>query len=99
ILLSFRFSALLPQKGCGGLMVRRRLRSRRVRGSKPDSTEDPPCLRACCALNYTYGANVLQLGCCGRLEKGLQLRRPPRDQNYEICSKLALALLQNGTLI
>ncbi|GBN31246.1 hypothetical protein AVEN_189276-1, partial [Araneus ventricosus] len=28
--------------GRGGLVVRSRLRGRRVLGSKPDSTEDPP---------------------------------------------------------
>ncbi|GBO21894.1 hypothetical protein AVEN_61680-1 [Araneus ventricosus] len=30
--------------GRGGLVVRSRPRDRRVAGSKPDSTEDPPCM-------------------------------------------------------
>ncbi|GBO24103.1 hypothetical protein AVEN_213340-1 [Araneus ventricosus] len=30
--------------GCSGLVARPRLRDRRVAGSKPDSTEDPPCM-------------------------------------------------------
>ncbi|GBN30939.1 hypothetical protein AVEN_32679-1 [Araneus ventricosus] len=32
-------------------MVRTRLRSQRVPASKPDSTEDPPYICACCAKN------------------------------------------------
>ncbi|GBN58246.1 hypothetical protein AVEN_144231-1 [Araneus ventricosus] len=31
-------------RGRGGLVVRSRLWGRRVPGSKPDSTEDPPCI-------------------------------------------------------
>ncbi|GBM86926.1 hypothetical protein AVEN_132317-1, partial [Araneus ventricosus] len=31
--------------GRGGLVVRSRPRDRRVAGLKPDSTEDPPCMR------------------------------------------------------
>ncbi|GBM55569.1 hypothetical protein AVEN_74528-1 [Araneus ventricosus] len=30
--------------GRGGLVVRFRLKDQRVPGSKPDSTEDPPCM-------------------------------------------------------
>ncbi|GBM32297.1 hypothetical protein AVEN_71554-1 [Araneus ventricosus] len=37
---------------CGGLAVRSRLRGRRFRGSKPDSTEGLPCMWDCCTLNY-----------------------------------------------
>ncbi|GBM11712.1 hypothetical protein AVEN_75661-1 [Araneus ventricosus] len=32
------------QQGRGGLVVKSRLWGRRVPGSKPDSTEDPPCM-------------------------------------------------------
>ncbi|GBN21770.1 hypothetical protein AVEN_155632-1 [Araneus ventricosus] len=35
------------KKGRGGLVVGYRLRGRRVPGSKPDFTKDPPCMRAC----------------------------------------------------
>ncbi|GBN65935.1 hypothetical protein AVEN_3720-1, partial [Araneus ventricosus] len=31
-------------EGCGGVVVRSRLWGRRAPGSKPDSTEDPPCM-------------------------------------------------------
>ncbi|GBL90798.1 hypothetical protein AVEN_269081-1 [Araneus ventricosus] len=34
----------LSVRGRGGLVVRSRLWDRRVPGSKPDSTEDPPCM-------------------------------------------------------
>ncbi|GBL78362.1 hypothetical protein AVEN_42883-1 [Araneus ventricosus] len=37
----------------GDLTVRPRLLNQRVSGPKPDSTEDPSCKRACCALNLT----------------------------------------------
>ncbi|GBM02425.1 hypothetical protein AVEN_76477-1 [Araneus ventricosus] len=37
------FPSKLPG-GRGGLVVRSRLWGRRVPGSKPDSTEDPPCM-------------------------------------------------------
>ncbi|GBL74872.1 hypothetical protein AVEN_243715-1 [Araneus ventricosus] len=35
----------MPQRGRGGLEVRSRPWGQRVPGSKPDSTEDPPCVR------------------------------------------------------
>ncbi|GBN26834.1 hypothetical protein AVEN_249248-1 [Araneus ventricosus] len=39
------FYGILPlEEGRGGLVVRSRPRDRRVAGSKPDSTEDPPCM-------------------------------------------------------
>ncbi|GBM55200.1 hypothetical protein AVEN_182151-1 [Araneus ventricosus] len=34
----------VPGVGRGGLVVRPRLWGRRAPGSKPDSTEDPPCM-------------------------------------------------------
>ncbi|GBO16414.1 hypothetical protein AVEN_117026-1, partial [Araneus ventricosus] len=40
-------------KTSGGLMVGSQLRSRRATGSKPDSTENPPCMWAQGALNLT----------------------------------------------
>ncbi|GBM47448.1 hypothetical protein AVEN_6131-1 [Araneus ventricosus] len=36
--------SLKRTSGRGGLVVRSRLWGRRVPGSKPDSTEDPPCM-------------------------------------------------------
>ncbi|GBM70974.1 hypothetical protein AVEN_102910-1 [Araneus ventricosus] len=39
-------------KSSGSLVVRGRLRGRRAPSSKPDSTEDPPCLWACCEINH-----------------------------------------------
>ncbi|GBN48991.1 hypothetical protein AVEN_173216-1 [Araneus ventricosus] len=38
----------------GVLVVRSRLRSRRVPGSKPDFTGDPPCLWTQCKLNMAW---------------------------------------------
>ncbi|GBM92867.1 hypothetical protein AVEN_200099-1, partial [Araneus ventricosus] len=35
---------LLHSRGPSGLVVRSRPRDRKVAGSKPDSTEDPPCM-------------------------------------------------------
>ncbi|GBN39258.1 hypothetical protein AVEN_38941-1 [Araneus ventricosus] len=46
----------------GGQVVRSRLRSRRVTGSKADSTEDPPCFMACGALNHTLGSKLPPAG-------------------------------------
>ncbi|GBL95494.1 hypothetical protein AVEN_54103-1 [Araneus ventricosus] len=40
-------------EGSGALVIRSRLRVRRARGSMPDSTEEPPCMRAWCTLNLT----------------------------------------------
>ncbi|GBM71419.1 hypothetical protein AVEN_185725-1 [Araneus ventricosus] len=37
--------------GCGGLVVRSRPQGRKVPGSKPDSTEEPPRKRVWCTLN------------------------------------------------
>ncbi|GBN26531.1 hypothetical protein AVEN_40262-1 [Araneus ventricosus] len=43
---------------------------RRVPGSKPDSSEGPPCKRVWCTLNPS-GPNLLWLVCCGSLERGV----------------------------
>ncbi|GBO08376.1 hypothetical protein AVEN_192485-1 [Araneus ventricosus] len=83
--------------------VSSRLWGRRVRGSKPDSTEDPPCMgpiaRQIISTGQTssrwHGVEVWR-GVC-------HLRRHPRHltvvQDDEIRPKIALALLQNGMLI
>ncbi|GBO29495.1 hypothetical protein AVEN_14493-1 [Araneus ventricosus] len=80
-------------EGRGGLVVRSRFWGRRVPGSKPDSTEDPACKGACCT------PNVLPL--VGRLERECQLmcRHLTVVQICEVRPKIALVLLQNGTLI
>ncbi|GBM96905.1 hypothetical protein AVEN_99098-1 [Araneus ventricosus] len=39
-----KIALVLLQKGRGGLVVGSRPRDQRVAGSKPDSTEDPPCM-------------------------------------------------------
>ncbi|GBM89339.1 hypothetical protein AVEN_175783-1 [Araneus ventricosus] len=57
---------LFDLRGPGDLVVRSRLRGRRAPGSKPYSTEDRPCMRACCTLNR--GPNFLPLVWCGSLE-------------------------------
>ncbi|GBO12034.1 hypothetical protein AVEN_241308-1 [Araneus ventricosus] len=38
------FKAEIQMPGFGGLVARSRLWGRRAPGSKPDSTEDPPCM-------------------------------------------------------
>ncbi|GBN15628.1 hypothetical protein AVEN_51242-1 [Araneus ventricosus] len=90
-------------KGRSGLVVKSRLWGRRVPGSKLDSTEDPPCIWACCTLNLTLWPNVLPLVWCGSLERGCKVRCRPRHltwvQNDEVLPKIVLLLLQNETLI
>ncbi|GBL85469.1 hypothetical protein AVEN_34643-1 [Araneus ventricosus] len=87
----------------GGLMVRSRLRCRRVKSSKPDSTEYPPRMGPLAGQIIRRGPNDLPLQWCGSLERGCQLRFRPRHltvvQNYEVHPKIALVLLQNLTLI
>ncbi|GBM06167.1 hypothetical protein AVEN_99512-1 [Araneus ventricosus] len=84
-------------------MVRPRLRSRRVPGCKPDSTEDPPVwgllqVKSCAEVKHPPVGVMSKLGKCGA-----KLRCRPRHltavQNYEVRSKIALVLLQNGSLI
>ncbi|GBN93735.1 hypothetical protein AVEN_145381-1 [Araneus ventricosus] len=55
-------------RGRGGLIVRPRPRRRRVPGSKPDSTEEPPCKRFWCTLNPS-GPNTLSLVWYGSLDR------------------------------
>ncbi|GBM53949.1 hypothetical protein AVEN_79921-1 [Araneus ventricosus] len=89
------FSLLL---GPGDLVVRSQLWGWRTPSSK--STEDPPCMRACCTLNNTWESNVLPLVWCGA---ECQIRCRPRHltevQNYEVRPKIVIELLLNGTLI
>ncbi|GBN01439.1 hypothetical protein AVEN_62973-1 [Araneus ventricosus] len=49
-----------PFEGGSGLIAKCRLWGHMLPGSKPDSTEDKPCL-ACCTLNHTQWPNVLPL--------------------------------------
>ncbi|GBM84166.1 hypothetical protein AVEN_256620-1 [Araneus ventricosus] len=48
----FKIPTVFPE---GGLAVRSQLQDRRVPSSKPDSTEDPSGMLACCTLNQTLG--------------------------------------------
>ncbi|GBN90589.1 hypothetical protein AVEN_180277-1 [Araneus ventricosus] len=84
----------------GVLVVRSRPRGERIPGSKPDSTEEPQCKRVWLKLNPS-GPNVLPLVWCGSLERGCKLRCRPRHlttvQNYEVCPKIPLVLIQNAT--
>ncbi|GBM33514.1 hypothetical protein AVEN_273010-1 [Araneus ventricosus] len=52
-------------RGRCGLVIRSRPRCRRVPGSKPDSTEGPPCKRVWCTLNPS-GPNVPRW--CGAIQ-------------------------------
>ncbi|GBM26539.1 hypothetical protein AVEN_245264-1 [Araneus ventricosus] len=75
-------------------------RDRRVKGSKPESTEHPLCMCACGTLNHAPAPKVLPLVGRGSLEKGCQLRCRtrylPAVQNYEVRPQKALVLLQKG---
>ncbi|GBN59056.1 hypothetical protein AVEN_33569-1 [Araneus ventricosus] len=68
--------------GCGDLVVRSRLRKRRAPGSKPDSTEDPPCFQAKYDFGQTSfrecGAEVWR----GSASSGVVLVIRPRSQHY-----------------
>ncbi|GBL66658.1 hypothetical protein AVEN_202084-1 [Araneus ventricosus] len=89
--------------GRGGVVVRSQPRGRRPPGSKPYSTEDLPCMWACCTLKNTYEAKRPVAGVVRHLKRGCQLRRRPRHltvvQNSEVHPKITLVLLQNETLI
>ncbi|GBM28137.1 hypothetical protein AVEN_224194-1 [Araneus ventricosus] len=90
-------------RGRGGLVVRSRPWGRRAPGSRPDSTEDPPCMGP--AARYIIRSGQTSSRWCGVEVRrgGCQLRCRPRHltevQNYEVRPKIALVLLQNGTLI
>ncbi|GBM11372.1 hypothetical protein AVEN_13594-1 [Araneus ventricosus] len=83
--------------GRGGLVARPRPRDWRVPGSISDFAEDPPCM-----ASYVV-AKRLRTGAVRKFGEGRQLRRRHRHltsvQNHEVRPKIALALLQNGTLI
>ncbi|GBM93021.1 hypothetical protein AVEN_219835-1 [Araneus ventricosus] len=70
-------------------------------GSKPDSTEDP-----CMGLLHTQSYVVAKrppVGVAWKFGEGVPAQCRPRHltvfQNYEVRPKVALVLLQNGTLI
>ncbi|GBN54413.1 hypothetical protein AVEN_237414-1 [Araneus ventricosus] len=83
---------LLLLEDHGDLAVRSRLRSRRVPGSKPDSTEDglgaPKIIR--------MGPNVNPLVWC---QLRLRFRHLTAAQNEEVRPKTALVFLQNKKLM
>ncbi|GBO08880.1 hypothetical protein AVEN_140990-1 [Araneus ventricosus] len=87
--------------GRGGLVARSRLWGRRVPGSKPDSTEDPSCIGP---TAFTRSGQTSSRWCGAEAWRGgcqLRCRPCPRTavQNYEVRPKIALALLQNETLL
>ncbi|GBN89322.1 hypothetical protein AVEN_94673-1 [Araneus ventricosus] len=69
-------------EGLGGLVVRPRPLGRRAPGPKPDSTEDPPCMRP--AARQLIRSQTSSRWC--GMERGCQLRCRPRHltvaQNY-----------------
>ncbi|GBM43919.1 hypothetical protein AVEN_125111-1 [Araneus ventricosus] len=54
-----------------------RLRVRNVPGTKPESTEIPPCMWACFSLTGRSGSNVLLLVWWGSVKRGCQVTRRP----------------------
>ncbi|GBM26084.1 hypothetical protein AVEN_12845-1 [Araneus ventricosus] len=83
-------------------MVRSQLRSRRVLGTKSDSIEGPPCMWACCKLNHTQRVKRPPAGVMRKLGGGMsdQVSSTVSDLGSKLRgpSKIALVLLQNGTL-
>ncbi|GBM29719.1 hypothetical protein AVEN_156905-1 [Araneus ventricosus] len=63
--------------GHGDLVVRSRLRGQKGQGWKPDSTEDPPSMRACCTQIIRRKPNILLPVWYGCLE-----RRMPAQNSY-----------------
>ncbi|GBM22059.1 hypothetical protein AVEN_137369-1 [Araneus ventricosus] len=78
-------------------------RSRRIPGSKSDSTENPSCIGPVACEILRRVSNILPMVWCGSLERWCQPRFRRRHlitvRNSEIRPKIALVLLRNGTLI
>ncbi|GBN37372.1 hypothetical protein AVEN_102409-1 [Araneus ventricosus] len=81
-------------RGRDGPVVRSRVR--RVQCSKPDRTEDPPCMGPVARQIIRRGTKVLPLVWRGSLERG---RHPTAAQNYDVSPNIALEWLENLTLI
>ncbi|GBL93895.1 hypothetical protein AVEN_153652-1 [Araneus ventricosus] len=81
------------------LMVRFRPWGRRFQVRNPTPLKNRR--RAGLVHAKSVEANALQPAWRGSLERGCQLRCRPRHliaiQNYEVCPKIALVLIQNGT--
>ncbi|GBO29992.1 hypothetical protein AVEN_57528-1 [Araneus ventricosus] len=90
-------------RGPGNLVVRCWPQSRRVPGSKPDSTEDLPCILACCALNHTQRVKLPPAVVAEKFGEGVPAQVPPRyltaARSDEVRRKIALVLRPNKTLI
>ncbi|GBL93661.1 hypothetical protein AVEN_25649-1 [Araneus ventricosus] len=88
---SSRMEHLHSYWGRGGLMVRSRFQGGRAGDSKPDSTEDLQCMRACCTLNQTQWVKCPSLVWCTSLESGCQhmcrRRHLTAVQKYEVSPK------------
>ncbi|GBM57579.1 hypothetical protein AVEN_85446-1 [Araneus ventricosus] len=83
----------------GVLVVRSRFRGRRVPGSKPDSTEDPSCMWACCVINHTQGVKrTSRWRGAEDLRRGMPAQMSSSSSNggskCEVGPKIALELLQ-----
>ncbi|GBO18871.1 hypothetical protein AVEN_164753-1 [Araneus ventricosus] len=90
-------------RGRGGLVVRCRLRDRRVPGSKPDSTKDPPCMWTRCMCNHTYGVKSPPADAMRKFGEGApaQVSSSSSDcgSKYKVRPKIVLVSLQNGPFI
>ncbi|GBL93699.1 hypothetical protein AVEN_166746-1 [Araneus ventricosus] len=99
---SSRYNFLpIEVQGRGDLVVRSRPRGPEGRRFETRLHRRSAVYGACCTLNLTQCPNALPLR--GSLERGCQLRRRPRHltaaQNFDVRPRIALVLLQNGTLI
>ncbi|GBM00618.1 hypothetical protein AVEN_134482-1 [Araneus ventricosus] len=61
-------------QGPGGLVVRSRFQGRRVADSKPDSTEDPPCMGPVARVKSYVVAKRSPAGVVRKFGEGVQVQ-------------------------
>ncbi|GBM68364.1 hypothetical protein AVEN_198816-1 [Araneus ventricosus] len=74
------------------------LQGQRVPGSKPDFTDDPWCMWANCMLNLMLWVKHLEKVWRGACQLWCHPCYLTMVHNYEVHAKIALLLIQNGTL-
>ncbi|GBN96818.1 hypothetical protein AVEN_243057-1 [Araneus ventricosus] len=95
------FHHSLKTQGRGGLVVKSRLSGRRVPGSKPDSSDDPPCMGSA-ALKIIRSGQTPSRRCGLKARRGgyqPRCRHLTAVRNYEVRPKIAIVVLQSGALI
>ncbi|GBL74585.1 hypothetical protein AVEN_235496-1 [Araneus ventricosus] len=82
------FSRLTGYQDRGGLVVRSRLWGRRVPGSKPHSTEDPPCIRN--LIHHAKSGSYLSVLACTT-----EIAASSRNARVPLCNLLLLDGFEN----